>query len=106
MGGAYTFVAYQIFLEENIFEGFKLYLGLNGLDEIYTNESIRLVFWLHFLAISLFTGAWIARDCIKNMVPKLLSIPCLVVTYFVGPVGIIIYWFIRIFYAKKINFDD
>ena len=106
LGGAYTFVSYQIFLEENIFEGFKLYLGLDGLDEIYTNESIRLVFWLHFLAISLFTGAWIARDCIKNMVPKLLSIPCIVVTYFAGPVGIIIYWFIRIFYAKKINFDD
>ena len=36
------FLFTQIFLEGNIFEGFKLYLGLDGLDEIYSNESLRL----------------------------------------------------------------
>ena len=103
---AYIFVARQIYLEGNILEGFKLYLGLDGLDEIFANESLRLVFWLHFLAISLFTGSWIARDSQKYMVPKILSIPPIAATYFAGPVGIVIYWFIRIFYSKKINFDD
>ena len=46
---AYLFVVRQIILEENILEGFKLYLGLDGLEEIYSYESLRLVFWLHFL---------------------------------------------------------
>ena len=103
---AYIVVAQQIILGDNTFEGFKLYLGLDELGEIYSNESFRLVFWLHFLAISLFLGAWIARDCQKYMVPKILSIPCIVITYFAGPVGIVIYWFVRIFYAKKINFNE
>ena len=103
---AYIFVARQIILEGNILEGFNLYLGLESLNEIYSNESLRLVFWLHFLAISLFTGSWIARDCQRYMVPKILSIPCIVITYFAGPVGIVIYWFVRIFYAKKINFNE
>ena len=103
---AYTYVSYQIFLEGSILEGFKLYLGLSGLDEIYTNESLRLVFWLHFLAVSLFAGTWIARDCLKYMVPKIFSIPCIAITYFAGPAGIVVYWFIRIFYAKRINFND
>ena len=103
---AYIFVARQIILEDNILEGFKIYLGLDGLDEIYSNESLRLVFWLHFLAVSLFVGSWIARDCQKYMVPKGLSIPCIVITYFTGPLGIVIYWFVRIFYAKKINFNE
>jgi len=40
------------------------------------------------------------------MVPKILSIPCIAITYFSGPVGIVVYWFIRIFYAKKINFNE
>ena len=106
LGLAYTFVSHKIILEGNIFETFKLYLGLEGLDEIYTNESLRLVFWLHFLAVSLFAGTWIARDCDKYMVPKILSIPSIAITYFAGPVGIVIYWFIRIFYSKKINFND
>jgi hypothetical protein len=103
---AYVFVARQIILEGNIFEGFNLYLGLDGLDRIYSNESLRLVFWLHFLAISLFIGSWIARDCQRNMVPKILSMPCIIITYFAGPVGIVIYWIIRIFYAKKISFNE
>ena len=103
---AYAFVARQIILEGNILEGFKLYMGLDSLNAVYSNESLRLVFWLHFLAISLFLGAWIARDCQRYAVPKILSIPCIIITYFTGPLGIIFYWLVRIFYAKKINFDE
>tara|TARA_B110000285_G_C14828619_1_gene469843 strand:- start:232 stop:702 length:471 start_codon:yes stop_codon:yes gene_type:complete len=103
---AYIFIARQVMLEGNIFEGFKLYLGLDDLDKVYANESLRLIFWLHFLALSLFVGAWIARDSERHMVPKALSAPCILITYFTGPFGILIYWFIRIFYAKKINFDE
>ena len=103
---AYIFVVRQIILEENIFEGFKLYLGLDSLNKIYSNESLRLVFWLHFLAVSLFVGAWIARDSERHMMPKAFSAPCILITYFTGPFGILIYWFVRIFYAKKINFNE
>ncbi len=103
---AYVFVTHQIILEGSILKGFNLYLGLDGLNEIYSNESLRLVFWLHFLAISLFIGSWIARDCQRYMVPKFLSIPCIIITYFAGPVGIVTYWLIRIFYAKRINFYE
>jgi len=106
LASAYVFVARQVILEDNIFEGFKLYLGLGELDEMYSNESLRLIFWLHFLAISLFVGAWIARDGERFMIPKFISAPCIVITYFTGPFGIVIYWFFRIFYAKKINFNE
>ena len=103
---AYIFIARQVMLEGNIFEGFKLYLGLDDLDKVYANESLRLIFWLHFLALSLFVGAWIARDSERHMIPKALSAPCILMTYFTGPFGIVIYWFVRIFYAKKINFNE
>ncbi len=106
LAAAYIFVVRQIILEENIFEGFKLYLGLDSLNKIYSNESLRLVFWLHFLAVSLFVGAWIARDSERHMMPKAFSAPCILITYFTGPFGILIYWFVRIFYAKKINFNE
>ena len=103
---AYVFLTRQVIIEENIFEGFKLYIGLNGLDKVYSNETLRLVFWLHFLSVSLFVGAWIARDGERHMVPKALSAPCILITYFTGPLGIVIYWLVRIFYAKKINFNE
>ena len=103
---AYVFVTHQIILEGSILKGFNLYLGLDSLNEIYSNESLRLVFWLHFLALSLFVGAWIARDGERHMIPKALSAPCVLITYFTGPFGIVIYWLVRIFYAKKINFNE
>ena len=102
----YSYLAYNVFLEGNILESFELYSGLDGLYSMFANESILLIFWLHFLAISLFAGSWIVRDSGKYLVPKIISIPSLILTYFTGPIGLFIYWFLRILFAKKISFND
>jgi hypothetical protein len=106
LASAYVFVAYNIFLEGNILDSFELYRGLDGLYSMFSSEAFLLVFWLHFLSISLFLGAWISRDSQRYMVPRFFVIISLVLTYFTGPAGLLIYWFIRIFFAKKINFND
>ena len=103
---AYSFVAYSIYLEESILDSFELYGGLNGLYSMFSNEAFLLIFWLHFLAISLFTGAWIVRDSNKFSVARIFVILSLILTYFTGPVGLLFYWFFRIFFAKKISFND
>ena len=103
---AYGFVAYNIFLDGNILDSFELYNGLDGLYSMFANQAFLLVFWIHFLAISLFLGAWISRDSQKYMVPRFFVTISLIFTYFTGPVGLLIYWFIRIFFAKKISFND
>ena len=106
LAGAYGFIAYNIFLEGNTLDSFELYSGLDGLYSMFANEAFLLVFWIHFLAISLFLGAWIARDSQRYIVPRFFLIISLILTYFTGPVGLFIYWFIRIFFAKKISFND
>ena len=103
---AYIYLTFNLYLEENIFDGFELYGGLDGLYSMFANEILLLVFWLHFLSISLFAGTWTVRDARKFLIPKIITIPSLVLTYFSGPVGLVVYWFIRIFFAKKISFDD
>jgi len=103
---AYSFVAYSIYLEESILDSFELYGGLNGLYSMFSNEAFLLIFWLHFLAISLFTGAWIVRDSNKFSVARIFVILSLILTYFTGPVDLLFYWFFRIFFAKKISFND
>ena len=106
LAGAYAFVAYDIFLEGNILDSFELYSGLDGLYSMFSSEAFLLIFWLHFLSISLFAGAWIVRDAKRYFIPKIITIPSLVLTYFSGPVGLVIYWFLRIFFAKKISLND
>ena len=102
----YIYLSYNLYLEDNIFDGFELYTSLDGLYSMFANESLLLIFWLHFLAISLFAGSWIIRDAKRYFIPKIITIPSLILTYFTGPVGILVYWFFRIFFAKKISFND
>ena len=106
LGVGYAYLSYKIYVEENILDGFELYNGLDGLYSMFSNEVLLLVFWLHFLALSLFMGAWIVRDSRKYLIPKIIVIPSLILTYFTGPIGLVIYWFFRIFFAKKISFND
>jgi|TARA_B100001094_G_scaffold250734_1_gene248351 hypothetical protein len=106
LGIGYTYLSYTIYLEGNILDGFELYNGIDGLYAMFSNETLLLMFWLHFLAISLFAGSWIVRDSAKYFVPKIISIPSLILTYFTGPIGLVFYWFFRIFFSKKISFND
>jgi len=106
LASGYMYLSYNLYLGNEIFDGFELYNGIDGLYSMFANEILLLIFWLHFLAISLFTGAWIVRDARKYFIPKIITVPSLVLTYFTGPVGLVVYWFFRIFFAKKISFND
>ena len=104
---AYVYVIYQaILLEEPIFDTFKIYLSLENLYTIVATESFLLVFWLHFLALNLFLGSWISRDGIKYNMPRSLVFAPLILVYFTGPLGLVLHWIIRVFYAKKLGFHD
>ena len=102
----YAYLSYTIYQEGNIFDSFELYTGLDGLYSMFANEALLLIFWLHFLAISLFAGSWMVRDSRKYFIPKVVTIPSLILTYFSGPIGLVMYWLLRIFFAKKISFND
>ncbi len=106
LGSAYVFVSYNVFLKGEILNSFELYNGLDGLYSMFSSEAFLLIFWLHFLSLSLFLGAWIVRDSNKYMVPKFLVLISLILTYFTGPIGLVFYWFLRIFFSKKISFHD
>ena len=102
----YAYLSYFIYIDGNIFDGFELYSGINGLYSMFANEALLLIFWLHFLAISLFAGAWIVRDSNKYAIWRFLVFISLILTYFTGPVGLVFYWIIRVFFAKKISLND
>ena len=104
---AYVYIIYQtILLEESITDIFKLYLSLDDLYTIFATENFLLLFWLHFLALNLFLGSWVTRDGIKYNMPRASIIISLILIYFTGPVGLVLYWLIRIFYAKKLGLHD
>tara|TARA_B110001450_G_C17530389_1_gene444427 strand:- start:455 stop:928 length:474 start_codon:yes stop_codon:yes gene_type:complete len=103
----YIYLLYTIYLTGYDFlQNFKLYLSLGDISNLFENQSFLILFWIHFLAVNLFCGGWIVKDSqMFNMNKILVSLP-LIITYLIGPVGITIYWVIRIFYAKRISLYD
>ena len=107
LSGVYVFIMYKAYLGTFDFDNnFSLYLGLGYLSELFRNDYFLLMFWTHFLAINLFVAGWILKDAQKLFVNKILLAFPLIITYLIGPFGILIYWIIRIFYAKRLNLYD
>ena len=104
LGGTYIFVLYKSYLNSFDFVGnFNLYIGIDEISDLFTDKNFLIMFWIHFISINLFVGGWIVKDSQKFMINKfLLSVP-LIITYLIGPLGLFVYWLIRIFYAKNIN---
>ena len=104
LSGAYIFVLYKSYLIGYDFIGnFSLYLSLDELSRLFEDHLYLMLFWIHFIAINLFIGGWIVKDSQKFYINKItISIP-VIITYFIGPIGLFFYWVIRIFYAKRMN---
>ena len=104
LGGVYIFILYKSYIIGYDFDGnFSLYLGLNELSRLFEDHLYIMIFWTHFIAINLFIGGWIVKDSQKFSINKVLMAVPLIVTYLIGPIGLFLYWIIRIFYAKKIS---
>ncbi len=104
---AYVYLLYTSYLDGYDFvENFKLYLGLNEISNLFENKHFLLIFWTHFLTINLFCGSWIVKDSQKFEINKALVFFPLLITYLIGPIGLTVYWIIRIFYAKRISLYD
>ena len=104
LSGVYIFILYKSYLIGYDFDGnFSLYLGLSELSRLFEDHLYIMIFWTHFIAINLFIGGWIVKDSQKFSINKVLIAVPLIVTYLIGPLGLILYWIIRIFYAKRIS---
>ena len=104
LSGAYIFVLYKSYLNSYDFiSNFELYLSISNLSNLFSNNLFLILFWIHFVSINLFVGGWIVRDSQKLYINKILVTFPLIITYLIGPLGVFIYWLIRIFYAKSIN---
>ena len=104
LSGVYIFILYKSYLIGYDFDGnFTLYLGLSELSRLFEDHLYIMIFWTHFIAINLFIGGWIVKDSQKFSINKVLMALPLIVTYLIGPIGLFLYWIIRIFYAKRIS---
>ena len=101
---AYGFVLYKSYLNSYDFLGnFDLYLGIDYIANLFEDSYYLLLLWIHFVSINLFVSGWILKDSQKFLINKYLTALPLIITYLIGPIGLFVYWIIRIFYAKRLS---
>lgn len=71
------------------------YGSLAQVRALFGVEGLLLAGWLHYLAFDLFVGTWIAQDAYRHGVHPLLLLPCFLLTFLFGPVGLIAYLGLR-----------
>jgi hypothetical protein len=80
--------------------------GFGTLDQVaalFSNESLLLAGWIHYLAFDLFIGSWEARDAQALGISHLIVIPCLALTFLFGPAGLLLYFVVRILRTRSLE---
>ncbi len=73
----------------------KSFGSLDGVMTLFQNKTLLTAGWVHYLAFDLMVGTWIKRNSVKYGISHWLIIPCLLFTFMLGPVGLLVYLLIR-----------
>jgi hypothetical protein len=75
--------------------------SLSNVMKLFTNEWAVLAGWIHYLAFDLLVGAWEVKDSQEKNISHWVVIPCLILTFLLGPIGFLLYMILRFFLSKK-----
>jgi hypothetical protein len=78
---------------------------LAQVSQLFQNPWLLLAGWIHYLAFDLFLGAWQAREARRVGISHFLVVQCLILTFLVGPVGLLLFWVIRSVVKRRLFFD-
>ncbi|KLE35215.1 abscisic acid-deficient protein Aba4 family protein [Aurantiacibacter luteus] len=68
---------------------------IEGVRAIFATDGGVTVGWIHYLALDLFAGLWIARDADAKRFSRLVQAPILLLTFLAGPFGLGIWLLVR-----------
>jgi hypothetical protein len=88
-------IAYLVLIVTNFRKSQGGFGSLQQVSQLFQNPYNLLAGWVHYLAFDLFTGAWEVRDAARLRIAHALVIPCLVLTFLFGPIGLLTWFLIR-----------
>lgn len=79
--------------------------SLANVKLLFSNDEAVLAGWIHYLVFDLFVGMWICHDADKRGINRWVLLPCLLLTFMLGPVGLLLYFLVRVIYLKQFPQD-
>lgn len=65
--------------------------SLAEVSKLFESKGALLAGWVHYLAFDLLIGAFEVKKAKEERIPHLLIIPSLVLTFFLGPIGFLLF---------------
>ena len=69
--------------------------SLADVRALFADPWALLAGWIHYLAFDLFIGGWEVRDARSRGIRHIVIVPALVLTFLLGPAGLLLYLGIR-----------
>ncbi|RPF72371.1 ABA4-like family protein [Aurantiacibacter spongiae] len=76
-------------------QGAISFTSVPGVRAIFSTDAGVTIGWIHYLALDLFAGLWIARDAEAKAYSRLLQAPVLLLTFMAGPAGLGVWLLVR-----------
>lgn len=75
--------------------------SLPGVMELFTNPIAVTAGWVHYLAFDLLAGIFVKRNSVKHNISHWIIIPCLLMTFMFGPMGLLLYLLVRLIKTRQ-----
>ncbi|RSK31851.1 DUF4281 domain-containing protein [Hymenobacter metallilatus] len=98
LAGGYALLIGSHYLGAHASEG-----GFGSLAEVaalFRNPWALLAGWVHYLCFDLCLGIWESQDAERRGLPHWALVPCLLLTFLFGPVGLLLYALVRRFLGR------
>ncbi len=76
--------------------------SIEGIRLLFGSDTLLVAGWVHYLAFDLWLGSWEYGDAKKHGIHRLVILPCQLLTFFFGPIGLLLYLVIRTIKTKKL----
>lgn len=77
--------------------------SLAGVTRLFENPYALTAGWIHYLSFDMFIGSWEVTDSQKHNIAHWKVIPCLVLTFLFGPIGLIGYFLVRFLKTRELS---
>lgn len=69
--------------------------SLEGVKQLFSGEWAVVLGWAHYLVFDMFIGSWELQDSRQLGISHWIMLPCLFLTFMLGPIGLLLYLLVR-----------
>jgi hypothetical protein len=86
---------YLVLIVLHFRDGQGSFNSLDGVAALFQNRYALLAGWIHYLAFDLLVGSWETLQAVRRGIPQWLLVPCLLLTFMLGPIGFLAFFALR-----------